>query len=280
MIRSAVLAAALCASSTAARAQTAAEPPRVEAGVEIERLRVLYHFSNPSSFDTVALVPHFFEQRYEIENVWATAAARYTAAIPWQTAVGVTVPHDGRADDFDTFFNPGGSIVVSGTTGDARMQSLRVGQLGQIARAGAARIAAGYRLRIDRADFGIGHKRVTRDGALVSAEDVDTRERTSAQLHEFVAALSAARRGSHRWQIAVDGDVAPLAVARLTVALPDKYPGQDLAFVAKGFAAHARLRVSRARVVATVDGGRIWSYGSDSAIDERRISAGVGFTVR
>jgi hypothetical protein len=194
LIRSAVLAVALCAAAPAARAQTAVDPPRVEVGVDVERLRVLYHFSNPSSFDTATLVPHFFEQRYAIENLWATADARYTAGIPWRISGGVTVPRDGRADDFDTFFNPGPSIVVSGTTGDARMQAVRLGQFGQIAHAGGARISAGYRLRIDRADFGLGHKTVTRGGALVSAEDVDTRERTTAQLHEFFAARS--RRSS------------------------------------------------------------------------------------
>lgn len=280
MIRSALLGAALCASAAAARAQTAVDPPRVEVGVDVERLRVLYHFTNPSSFDTAALVPHFFEQRYEIENAWAAAGACYTAVIPWQTSGGVTVPHDGRADDFDTFFNPGGSIVVSGTTGDARIQSIRLAQLGQIARAGGARISAGYRVRIDRAEFGIGHKTVARDGALVSAADVDTRERTTAQLHEFVAAVAIASGASHRWRLAIDGDASPIAVARLNVELPDKYPGQGLAFVARGFAAHARLRVIRGPFEASVDGARVWSYGSANTIDRRQLAVGVGFIVR
>ena len=280
MIRSAVLAAALCAAAPAARAQTAVDPPRVEVGVDVERLRVLYHFSNPSSFDTATLVPHFFEQRYAIENLWVTADARYTAGIPWRTSGGVTVPHDGRADDFDTFFNPGPSIVVSGTTGDARMQAVRLGQFGEIARAGGARISAGYRLRIDRADFGVGHKTVTRGGALVSAEDVDTRERTTAQLHEFFAAVSVARGAARRWRLAIDGDVAPIAIARLGVELPDKYPGQDFAFVARGFAAHAQLRIIRRAFEAIVDGGRVWSYSSDNAIDQRRVAVGVGLIVR
>ena len=275
-----MLAAALCGVSAAAPAQTAGESARLEAGVEVERLRVLYHFSNPSSFDTAALVPHFFEQRYEIENVWATADAQYTAAIPWRTAGGITVPHDGRADDFDTFFNPDAAVIVSGTTGDARMRSLRFSQQGQIARAGAARVSVGYRMRIDLADFGIGHKTVTRSGALVSAEDVGSRERTTAQIHEFFAAVSAARNASHRWQLAIDGDVSPITIARLVVELPDKYPGQDLAFVARAFAAHAQLRVVRAPFEVMVDGGRIWSFGNDDTIAQRRISVGVGFTLR
>ncbi len=37
-------------------------------GVEAKRDHFLYHFDNPSSFDTPAPVPHLFEQRYDADN--------------------------------------------------------------------------------------------------------------------------------------------------------------------------------------------------------------------
>jgi hypothetical protein len=48
--------------------------------VEAQRDRFQYHFANPSSFDTPAPVPHFFEQRYVADNIWAVVTIRYTGA--------------------------------------------------------------------------------------------------------------------------------------------------------------------------------------------------------
>jgi len=257
------------------------EPAHVGIAVAAEHADLTYHFTNPSSFDAGPLVPHFFEQRYTLDNLWLTIDARYGAAgIRWTTTGGIAVPRDLPAEDFDTFFNSDGSVVVSGTTGDARITSLRVSQTGDVARAGRVSIAAGYRLRVDRADFGTGHKTVTHNGALVDTSDISTCEDTASQVHEFLAAASASGVLRDGWRIDVGGDVSPLTVARLLVQLPDKYPSQDLTFAAKAIAASARLRIGHGRLFATIAGGAIWGYGDDDTVAERRATISIGFIVR
>jgi hypothetical protein len=258
-------------------------PQRLELTLEAERLHFVYHFDNPSSFDTAALVPHSFEQEYRVDTLWLLGEAHYMAGVPWHTIGGVTPPRDGTADDHDTFFNPDGSIVVSGTTGGARMRAFRVSQDAQVARAGAVAIAVGYRFRLDRADFGVGHKTVTRNGLVTEAFDVTTREMTSSQLHEFLISASTTRRVVGRWVLLLDGDASPMTVARLTVQLPDKYPGQDLVFVARALAANARIRAVRLGAIPleiVLDAGEIWSYSSESSIALGRIAFGVSFGLR
>src|SRR5438128_2972697 len=102
----------LCVLRGEAAAQT-----EIVVGVEARRDRFTYHFDNASSVDTPFLVPHFFEQRYVADNVWLAATARYVAGIRWETTAGVTPPRTSTADDYDTFFDPDGSVVRVGTTG-------------------------------------------------------------------------------------------------------------------------------------------------------------------
>jgi len=65
-------------------------------------------------------VPHFFEQRYVADNVWAFATARYRARVRWETSFGLTRRARATADDYDTFFDPDGTVWVSGTTAARR----------------------------------------------------------------------------------------------------------------------------------------------------------------
>ena len=160
-------------------------PAQVAIGVEARRDRFTYHFDNPSSFDTPFLVPHFFEQRYVADNVWLTGSASYIAGIRWETSAGITPQRTATADDYDTFLNPDGTVFVSGTTGGISIRSLQVSQRGEVARRGPAALVSGYRLRLDRSDFHLGHKTVTRNGVVIEAVDVTARA-TSSQLHEFL----------------------------------------------------------------------------------------------
>src|SRR5262249_10565361 len=155
-----------------------------------------------------ALVPHFFEQRYVADNVWADVEARYKAGVRLATRAGATTARTAAAADYDTFVDPDGSVIVSGTTGPARIWSFRLMQRAEIARASAVRVDAGYRFRLDTADFGVGHKTVTRNGALVEATDVTTREFTRSQLHEIFFGVAAARLLPSRWRLTVIGDAA------------------------------------------------------------------------
>jgi len=142
------------ATSSEAVAQSADASPQLLFGIELRRDRFGYHFTNPSSFDTSALVPHFFEQRYVADNLWADVRLRYFAHVRWETFVGVTPGARRRsADDHDTFFDPDGSVVVSGTTGGVLIRSFEVSQRAEISRAGPLRLFASYRFRLD--SFGL-----------------------------------------------------------------------------------------------------------------------------
>jgi hypothetical protein len=232
----------LCASTARAQQPAAAtEPATVLVSVEARRDRIQYHFDNPSSADTPFPVPHFFEQTYDAGHVWLTAAARYAAGVRWETSAGLTPRRTARADDFDTFFDPDGVVIVAGTAGDASSSAFLFSQRADLGRAGAFHVSVGYRLRWDRFDFHVGHKVVTRNGVLISATDVASPETTDSKIHEFPLRVRAARSLRGAWHLRVSGEVSPMTLARLSVQLPEKYPGQDLVFLAKVFAATAGI---------------------------------------
>ena len=263
----------LCAATASAQ---------VAVGVEARRDRFTYRFDNPSSFDTPFLVPHFFEQRYVADNVWLMGSASYAAGIRWETSAGITPQRTAIADDYDTFFNPDGTVFVSGTTGGASIRSFQVSQRGEVARRGAAALVSGYRLRLDRADFHLGHKTVTRNGVVIEAIDVTTRETTSSQLHEFLFGFTTAFDLGHRWSLLVDTEVSPVALGRLLVRLPDKYPGQDLVFLATVGVAGAQATLSRRLgewgLAFSLDGGGTWSYRSTAALSRRVLGLRLAIT--
>jgi hypothetical protein len=259
------MAAHLALAVPAARAQDPA-PASLLIGVEARRDTIRYRFENPSSIDTPFLVPHFFEQTYDASNLWLVATARYTAGVRWETSAGLTPQRTARADDFDTFVDPGDVILVSGTTGDAQARALLVSQGADVARIGPVQVSLRYRFRWDRFSFLDGHKTMTRNGALVSATDVTSPEMTDSKVHEVLLGLRAAPPITGAWRLAVSGEVSPATLARLSVQLPEKYPGQDLVFVAKVFAVSARVglvrRGERFPIEVALQAERTFSYRS------------------
>ena len=249
-------------------------------GVEARRDRIRYHFDNPSSAGTPFLVPHFFEQTFEADNVWLVATARYTCGgVRCETSAGLAPSRSVRADDYDTFFDPGDVVIVSGTTGNASSQSLFVSQRAEVGRAGPVQVSLGYRLRWDRFDFGVGHKTVTRNGVPTSATDVTSPEFTDSKVHELIVGFRAAphlglasptRGREGGWHLALSGDVSPMTLARLSVQLPEKYPGQDLVFFAKVAVATARVALARAGerwpIEVALQIERSWSYRSTAQL--------------
>ena len=265
--------AALAVGAPAVLAQQAAshEEAGLQVGIEVRRDRLSYHFDNPSSFDTPALVPHFFEQRYVADNVWIVATARYTAGVRWETSFGATPSRAATGTDHDTFFDPDGTVWVSGTTGGISIRSWRFAERAEIARLGALRILAGYRFRFDGSDFGPGDKTVTRNAVTVEATVVTTPERTTSQVHEVLGGVEWSSSVGGTWRLKLEGEVAPATVGRLLVQLPEKYPGQDLVFVAKAMAGRARVVLvrsgSRWPIEVSVDAGRTWSDSSTATLD-------------
>lgn len=257
------------AAPVAAQAAEAGRGPEIQIGVEARRDRLLYHFDNPSSLDTSFLVPHFFEQRYVADNLWVSATVRYLTRIRWETSIGATPVRDAVGDDYDTFFDPSDTVWTSGTTGPIAIRSFRVSQIGELAREGPVRFRIGYRFRLDRADFGVGHKTVTRNGVLVTAVDVTSPETTGSQIHEVVVGAGASRVLGDRWSLALAGEVSPTMIARLAIELPEKYPGQTLVFLAKPIAASGRATLTRRGkwpVEASVDVGRTWNFSSTNRL--------------
>jgi hypothetical protein len=261
---------ALPAAAAAQDPAPGAEPATVLIGVEARRDRIRYHFDNPASVDTPFAVPHFFEQSYDAANLWLVATARYTAAVRWETSAGVTPRRSVRADDYDTFVDPGDVVIVAGTTGDASSQSLFISHRADVGHAGPVQLSLGYRLRWDRFDFGAGHKTVTRNGVLTAAADVTSPELTDSKVHEFLASFRAAPSLAGAWHLALSGEASPMTLARLSVQLPEKYPGQDLVFFAKVFAASGRLALVRAGrrwpIDLAVQIERSWSYRSTAQL--------------
>jgi hypothetical protein len=260
-----------CALGAAAAARA-----QVAVGVEADRDRFTYRFDNPSSIDTAFLVPHFFEQRYDADNVWLVVAARYTGGIPWETVGGVTPGRSTTGDDYDTFFDPDGSVTVSGTTGPVSIQSWRVSQQGDIARAGAATVTAGYRLRVDRSDFGVGHKTVVRNGTTIEAFDVTDPARTTSQMHELFGRVRLRGEIGGGWRASIDAELSPMTLGRLLIQLPAKYPGQDLIFYARAAAGsvHATLSPPAGAwpIELGVQLGRTWSYSSAASLHRRTVA--------
>jgi hypothetical protein len=210
--------------------------------------------------------------------VWLIGSARYTAGLKWQTAAGVTATRTSTGDDYDTFFDPNGTVIVSGTTGGISIHSWRAGQRAEIGRAGLVTITAGYRLRVDISDFQLGHKTVARNGVVVQTFDTTAPEHTSSQLHEvFFGETWSHGLGSSGWRASIDAEIAPAAIGRLLVQLPEKYPGQDLVFYATAAAGAAHVTLTRSHVSVGVDLLHTWSYSSTASLARDAVALRVSF---
>ncbi|MEQ1730802.1 MAG: hypothetical protein ABL982_20730 [Vicinamibacterales bacterium] len=104
---------------------------------------------------------------------------RFAALLAAGLLGAATAGRRATATDYDTFFNPDGAVWVSGTTGEARMHSVRLAQAVDLGRIGPVALTGGYSLRIDLADFLEGDRTDARNGVVVSKRVVTTREYTS-----------------------------------------------------------------------------------------------------
>ena len=193
--------------------------------LEPARESLRYRFDNPSSFDTEPLVPHYFEQTYDTDNVWLGGRIAYplfrrTA----ETRLAVTPQATRRADDFDTFFQPDGNVVVSGTTGNASLRSWQIMQRMTADRLRGADVGVTLTYRRDTARYheGIGIVTTTRPPS-ETRRLVTTREFVTSHLFE------AGAFGARSWaSLSAAMDVVAVGVGRLAIELPDKYPGRTV----------------------------------------------------
>jgi hypothetical protein len=288
MLKTGIMLLAFSAAAAArGEAQTPAASPSspsssnasISVGYEAHRDHVRYEFANPSNFDTPFLVPHKFVQTYVADNQWVVAAARYPfLGDMWQTEVGLTPTRTTFASDLDTFFNPGGDEIVSGTAGDVSMHALRFAQWSE-GRLWGVPVRAGYVYRRDVADFHPADRLVTHSNPPSTSQiPISTHETTISQVHEGLIGIWR-ETAVARWLVIGGLDVSPLTTAQLTTILPEKYPGQDIRFRAKVAALAGRLQVAWQRgkwpVAFTANYGRTWSYRSSSQYSRDALQLGV-----
>ena len=239
----------------------------------VESLR--YRFENPSAFDTPELVPHFFEQTYDTDHVWLGARIRFrVAGVRAETAAAFTPTNTRRADDLDTFFQPDGNVILSGTVGNASLQAWEIGQRVVIGEAGSLQYGLGYSYRRDRARYHEGTKIVrTSSPPSELREIVTTREFVTSQIHQV--------RWFARWSpggspVSLLLDAAPFALGRLAVELPDKYPGRTLVFRSRAavFSAETALKgsIGPMALEVAVSAHRSLSYAQSARLRLQGIS--------
>jgi hypothetical protein len=263
-----------------AQATSVQTPPNrwsVAVTSELSRESWTFRFENPSQYDTIELVPHFFEQTYDTANVWFGARLTHPASGGrGELAFAFTPQRTRRADDFDTFFQPDGNIVVTGTTGGASVRSLRISERLPVARWRATAIAFEYSYRRHRARFHDGDGITTTTlPPTVTHRLVTSRETTVSELHELkwsMAWMRATRSGQFEAAI----DAAPIGLGRLTVDLPDKYPGRLLVFRAHVAGVDGRVSYTFVRPHLSwrvgLRAGKTVSWRSVSRLDARSVS--------
>lgn len=269
----------------AAGPQAAQAPPpdRPGVAVRLERRaeRFDYFVDFPSNVEPGPLVPHFFEQRYVSDNTWIFVDVFYRLAGSRAiTEFGITPRVTRPGSDIDTFFQPSGDVVTSGTRGDVRLRSFAVRQRIEMldGRGWTIGVTMGYRR--SEMDFLPSDRIVTH-----SQPPSDTREPVGGDettwSHVVDWGFTAARPlvAAGRWRLDAHLEALPITRARLTVSLPAKFPGELIRQDTFGFGARGRLRierrVGRMAVGAAFGAGGVWGYRRTADYGERRTSAEV-----
>lgn len=275
-------------SGTSARSSVTPHPPAVTFGWEYRNDTHRYRFENASSFDTPALVPHFFEQEYDAGNQWIVARARYGA---WgrrlETEAGLAFWGAGLGDDYDTFFQPNGDTVVYGTTAVTSLHAFRVSQRVELGSALGFTGRVGYVYRRDRSEFRPADSITRHSNPPSESRFLNTgRETTISAVYEAQFGVTRTAGIAGRWQLVAGVDLSPVTLARLTTILPDKYPGQDIVFIAKGLSIAPSLRLTMTRrgvaMGVSADYVHTWPYRSASRFtrDWLGVGAFVGWSAR
>jgi hypothetical protein len=267
-----VLAIVMCAGvARALQAQSAAEasgsPPNgveVRAGYENHRDHFRYTFENPSNIDTDFPVPHSFTQRYVANNQWFFGSARYAVRDDvMQTEFAITPERQTAGSDLDTFFDPNNDVVVSGTSGDVMLRSLRFAHWSE-GRLWGLPWRVGYAFRRDRSQFLPTDRIVTHSNPPSEVRSPTFgHETTISQVHEIPIEVSRPGNVSSTWRIVPRAAVSPLILARLITKLPDKYPGQDIIFDAKAIGVEGGIEITRQRgwpIALSLHYGQTWGY--------------------
>lgn len=228
-------------------AASAQDEPGVEVTTGIRRLHYSYRFENDSSFDTPFLVPHFFEQRYEVTSPEVGLRARYRVkGQTWSTTVSFMPERRAFGSDFDTFFQPEGDIATSGTAGDVDLMGLAIAQTIPFVSRDRWSLALRIAWRRDRADYLPADRVVTHtQPPSETREWITDGERTVSRTFESGAAVAWQPAIDGRWSLDFSAYVSPTIHARLLTQLPQKYPGRDIVFDALAWSVGGNVSLSR-----------------------------------
>jgi hypothetical protein len=212
-------------------------------------------------------VPHFFEQHYRANATWLRVTARYHVLGGEARSTFAFAPEvAARGSDVDTFFQPSGDVVTSGTRGGVRWRSFAISQDLVLAewRQWTFGAVIGYersRARFLPDDIIVTHTVPPSE----TRTPTTTRETTwSRVLESGVQMRRHMVSARERWHAAIEAAALPLTRGRLDVSLPDKYPGEILSFETMAFGARGRIQVERrwTRFGVAVDAflHRAWRY--------------------
>jgi hypothetical protein len=259
---------------------TPAERPSLTLGWEVRRDRYHYRFENPSSFDTSYSVPHFYQQDYDADNTWLRLSGRYRVVGRfWETSIAIAPWGVGHGEDYDTFSQVDGDTVVYGTTAVTDLHALQLAQHVDLGVALGLWWRGGYVFRRDRARFRPSDTTTTHTLPASTDRFFNTdRETTLSDVYE-VQLGGRRTKVSERWEATIGVDLTPIALAKLTTKLPDKYPDGDLVATARGFGVTpaARMAVRRGRILAGVslDYAHTWPYSRTARFSRDGFSMAV-----
>ena len=270
------------AGSVTAIAQTPGQPSgRTAIGVRLEQRSETfdYHFDNPSNFEPGPLVPHSIDQRYEADNTWLFFSASYMFLNAGAfTEIGLTPRITTPGSDIDTFYQPSGDVITSGTRGNVRLRSFSLQQRFDLASWRRLTFGVALAYRRSSMDYLPSDRIVTHSQPpSETREPVAGRETTWSHVVQsgFTAKMAIVSRA--RWELDVDCQAFPISRARLNISLPDKYPGEIIRTDTFGFGARGGLRVERrwSRYAASIGltAARVWRYRRATAFREQQLAA-------
>lgn len=238
-----------------------------------------YHIENLSNIEPGPLVPHNYEQEYDADGTWIFVEARYRlGANAAATEIGVAPTVTRFGSDIDTFFQPSGDVITSGTRGDVRLTRFSIQQWFEIARLHRVRFDLTGAYRRSTMDFLPALRIVTHSRPPSETEEpVGADETTWSHVWTMGLAVSAPLYAGRRWQTAATIEVTPLTLARLDVSLPLKYPGEIISRNTFGLGARGRLSVeyrwTRFGIGGAVTVGGVSGYSTPAHYQERLVSA-------
>jgi len=257
-----------------------APPPPHTSGIAVRVERRNEHFDyrieNPSNVEPGPLVPHVFEQRYRATNTWLVISGGYRiAGSAAFTELGVTPRITTPGSDVDTFFQPSGDIVTTGTRGDVRLRSFSVRQWISMAEWRGWTFGATIGYRRSAMDFLPSDRVITHTQPRSEIrEPVGGDETTWSHVVDSGVTTARSIDVSGRWRVSTSVEALPITRARLTISLPLKYPGELIRQDTFGFGARARFVAERHWRRVTTGGavtlGGVWGYRSSARYNERR----------